>query len=107
MLVSDSTYVVDGIKKGWAKRWRKKGWMRNATQPAENTDLWEQLLDLCDTHTVEFSWVRGHTGQPENERCDQLATQAALNKENQLQDTAFENGQTKGMGPLFNKFQEV
>ena len=107
MLFSDSTYVVDGIEKGWARRWRKKGWMRSPTQPAENADLWEQLLDLCDTHTVEFSWVRGHTGQPENERCDQLAKQAALDEENLLQDTAYENGRTKGMGPLFQKFQEA
>ncbi len=104
MLFSDSTYLVDGIEKGWARRWREKGWMRSATQPAENADLWQQLLDLCDTHTVEFSWVRGHTGQPENERCDQLAKQAALDEKNLLQDKAYENGRTKGMGPLFQNF---
>jgi ribonuclease HI len=104
MLFSDSTYVVNGIEKGWARRWRKKGWMRSPTQPAENADLWQQLLDLCDTHTVEFSWVRGHSGQPGNERCDQLAKQAALDEENLLQDIAYENGRTKGMGPLFQNF---
>ena len=94
ILFSDSQYVVNGIKKGWAKRWRRKNWMRNQIQPAENADLWEQLLDLCDTHQVEFFWVKGHAGQAENERCDQLAKQAAADKKSQSRDVAFETGQT-------------
>jgi ribonuclease HI len=94
ILFSDSQYVVNGIKKGWAKRWRRKNWMRNQIQPAENADLWKQLLDLCDKHHVEFFWVKGHAGQPENERCDQLAKQAAADGKNQSKDIAFETGQT-------------
>ena len=74
---SDSRYVVDGIEKGWAKRWRKKGWMRTQRSRAENPDLWSRLLDLCEQHEVVFKWVRGHSGNPENERCDQLAVEAS------------------------------
>jgi ribonuclease HI len=94
-LYSDSQYVVNGIKKGWAKRWRSNKWMRNQYEPAENVDLWAELLDLCDRHRVEFNWVKGHAGNRENERCDQLATQAASGSEKLLIDTAFETGQTK------------
>jgi ribonuclease HI len=93
-LFSDSRYVVNGIEKGWAKRWRKKGWMRNAIEPAENADLWEQLLDLCDIHDVRFKWVKGHAGNRENERCDQLSKQAAGNKKKHARDIAYETGQT-------------
>ncbi len=76
-LHSDSRYLVDSIEKGWAKRWRNNGWMRNKREKAVNPDLWKILLDLCEKHDVEFRWVRGHSGEPENERCDQLAVQAA------------------------------
>lgn len=93
VIFSDSRYVVNGIEKGWAKRWRSKGWMRTPDQPAENADLWRQLLDLCDTHDVEFSWVRGHAGNPENERCDKLATRAAAGTD-LSRDTAFETNRT-------------
>ncbi len=51
--------------------------MRNKTERAINPDLWERLLGLCEKHAVEFRWVRGHSGDPENERCDQLAVEAA------------------------------
>ena len=94
-LYSDSQYVVNGIKKGWARRWRANKWMRNQLEPAENADLWSQLLDLCDRHRVEFNWVKGHAGNRENERCDQLATEAASRSKKLLIDTAYETGQTK------------
>lgn len=80
-LHSDSQYVVEGIEKGWAERWRGNGWMRNKREQAVNPDLWGKLLDLCETHAVEFRWVRGHAGDPENECCDQLAVQAAHQKQ--------------------------
>lgn len=80
-LHSDSQYVVEGIEKGWAKRWRGNGWMRNKREQAVNPDLWGRLLDLCETHDVEFRWVRGHSGDADNERCDQLAVEAAHNGE--------------------------
>jgi ribonuclease HI len=77
VLFSDSQYVVNGVMKGWARRWRSNGWRRNKDEFAENPDLWEQLLQLCDKHSVRFEWVRGHDGNSENERCDQLAAAAA------------------------------
>ncbi|MBE7024296.1 MAG: ribonuclease HI [Ruminococcaceae bacterium] len=72
-LYSDSKYLVDAIKCGWAVKWRENGWMRNKKEPALNPDLWERLLDLLDKHVVELVWVKGHAGHPENERCDKLA----------------------------------
>jgi ribonuclease HI len=88
-LYSDSKYVVDGITKGWAERWRSNNWMRTKTDPAVNPDLWGQLLDLCEKHTVTFVWVKGHAGNPENERCDQLCT-AEASKGNQPIDSGYE-----------------
>ena len=72
-LTTDSKYVVEGVTKGWAKSWRKKGWKKSDGKPALNPDLWGQLLDLLDVHDVEFSWIKGHAGHEENERCDRLA----------------------------------
>ena len=72
-LVTDSKYVADGIEKGWARSWQKNGWIKSDKKPALNSDLWEQLLKLVDTHTVSIEWVKGHAGHPENERCDTLA----------------------------------
>jgi ribonuclease HI len=74
---SDSEYVVNGLKLGWAKKWRANRWLKSDRKPAINSDLWARLLDLCDTHNVQIDWVRGHNGHPENERCDFLAVQAA------------------------------
>lgn len=77
VLFSDSKYVVNGISKGWAKGWRKRGWLRSDGDPAVNPDLWEKLLDLIDGLDISFHWVKGHAGHPLNERCDQLAVQSA------------------------------
>jgi ribonuclease HI len=76
-LHSDSRYVVDGITKGWAKAWQLNNWRKSNGGQALNIDLWQRLLQLCDRHDVHFIWVKGHAGNPGNERCDQLATQAA------------------------------
>ncbi len=76
-LYSDSQYVINGIIKGWAKKWKSKGWMRNKTDKAINPDLWDQLLTQVGRHDVAFNWVRGHTGVEENERADRLAVGAA------------------------------
>lgn len=78
-LHSDSKYIVDAVTKGWAKKWRANGWRRNSKEMAKNPDLWQELLDLCQIHDVEFVWVKGHAGIPENERCDRLAVTAAQN----------------------------
>jgi ribonuclease HI len=76
-LHSDSKYLVDAIVKGWAKKWQANGWRRNAKEMAKNPDLWQELLDLCKIHDVEFVWVKAHAGIAENERCDRLAVAAA------------------------------
>ena len=72
-LTTDSQYVVNGIEKGWAASWRANGWRKGDKKPALNPDLWEKLLNLCEAHEVEFNWIKGHNGHPENERCDFLA----------------------------------
>lgn len=72
-LYSDSSYVVNGIVKGWAKSWRKKGWIKSNNKPAMNADLWAELLDLIEDLNITFTWVKGHAGNPMNERCDELA----------------------------------
>jgi len=79
-VVSDSKYVVDAMKNGWAAKWRANGWMRNRKDPALNPDLWQRLLDLCASHDVRFTWVNGHAGHPQNERCDRLAVAAAAER---------------------------
>lgn len=73
-LVTDSKYVADGINQGWAASWRKNGWRKADKKPAQNIELWEELLNLLDIHDVKIEWVKGHAGHPENERCDALAT---------------------------------
>ena len=75
-LHTDSEYVANAINQGWALRWQKNGWMRNKKDKAVNPDLWEKLLQQCGQQEVRFVWVRGHAGNPENERCDQLAVEA-------------------------------
>ena len=76
-LYSDSSYVVNGIVKGWAKSWRKKGWIKSDKKPAVNPDLWAELLDLVEDLNITFKWVKGHAGHPMNERCDELAVASA------------------------------
>ena len=72
-LISDSKYVIDAITKGWARKWKANGWMRNNKDKALNPDLWEQLLAQIDRHEMHYQWVKGHAGHPQNERCDQMA----------------------------------
>lgn len=88
-LYSDSRYVVDGITKGWARRWQRSGWRKSNGEKALNVDLWKRLLALCERHAVQFVWVKGHAGNPGNERCDQLATLAAA-KSNLPADEGYE-----------------
>ncbi|MDY7001921.1 MAG: RNase H family protein, partial [Thermodesulfobacteriota bacterium] len=73
----DSKYLSDAVTKGWLKRWQENSWKTAAKKPVKNQDLWQRLIPLLDRHQVEFKWVRGHSGNKENERCDVLAKQAA------------------------------
>ena len=63
-LYSDSKYVIDALEKGWAAGWRKRGWKKSDKKPALNPDLWEQLLDLAEYHTLRCHWVKGHAENP-------------------------------------------
>lgn len=76
-LYSDSQYVCNALKLGWAKKWKANNWMRNKKEPALNPDLWEKLLEQYDRHNVTVVWIKGHAGHPENERCDRLAVEQA------------------------------
>ena len=77
---TDSSYVVNGITKGWAKKWRSNNWIKSDKQPAVNPDLWGELLDLTAELDVTFVWVKGHAGNTLNERCDELAVSSAKQK---------------------------
>lgn len=83
-LYSDSSYVVKAFTEGWLENWIAKGWKRGKNDPVKNVDLWQRLLRAKEPHTVEFHWVKGHAGHPENERCDKLATSAADGTELQI-----------------------
>jgi ribonuclease HI len=87
-LYSDSQYLINAMEKGWAKKWQANGWKRNAKEMAKNPDLWERLLKLCQEHKVKFIWVRGHSGNTENEKCDRLAV-AASRQSNLLSDEGY------------------
>jgi ribonuclease HI len=75
-LTTDSNYVRQGITE-WLPRWQKNGWKTAARKPVKNADLWQRLDAAASPHDVRWSWVRGHSGHPENERADGLATAAA------------------------------
>ena len=77
IIYTDSQYLVNSIMKGWAKRWRSKGWNKKGNKKVPNADLWERMLQLCAQYEVEFRWIKGHSSSVENERCDQLAESAA------------------------------
>lgn len=78
-IVSDSTYVVNCFKDSWWKGWLARGWKNSQKQPVANRDLWEPLIDLYRSRQTQptFRWVKGHAGEPMNERVDQLAVAAA------------------------------
>ena len=82
-IVIDSKYVMQGVTQ-WMKGWKRNGWRTANKKPVANRTLWEQLDSLLGPHKVSWEWVKGHSGHPQNERCDELAsTQAALFKPDQ------------------------
>ena len=88
-LYSDSQYLVKAFNDNWLEGWIKKGWKRGKNEPVKNVDLWKRLLRAMEPHQVEFIWVKGHAGHPQNERCDVLATTAA-DSDNLLDDVIEE-----------------
>ena len=88
-LYSDSKYLVDAIEKGWLRKWRANDWFRDAKKKemAKNVDLWKLLMMQLERHQVAFRWVKGHAENPYNNRCDELAVAAALDKEHLIEDS--------------------
>lgn len=80
ILTSDSQYLINSMTKGWIENWVKNNWVNSSKQPVKNRDLWERILYLIKPHHIQYVWVRGHHGHPENERCDYLATSSADGK---------------------------
>ncbi|MCH4891639.1 ribonuclease HI [Sphingomonas sp. SFZ2018-12] len=76
-LTTDSRYVMDGLTK-WIHGWRRNGWRTADRKPVKNAELWQQLLAVAEPHRVEWQWVKGHAGHPDNDRADRLASDAAL-----------------------------
>lgn len=76
-LYSDSKYLTDAFNRHWIDGWLKRGWRKADKSQVKNIDLWKRLLTAMKPHQVNFKWVKGHDGHPENERCDRLATTAA------------------------------
>lgn len=98
-IYSDIKHVVDAMMAGWVAAWKRKGWWRKKTGRPENVDLRQRLDALCQTHQVEFRWVKGHAGILENERCDQHSM-AALRQPNLPMDDGYENKpETDGARP--------
>lgn len=77
-VISDSKYVVDAFNQNWVDGWLKTNWKKGTVK---NIDLWKRLLEAKKQHQVTFTWVKGHAGHPENERCDELATMSADSKD--------------------------
>lgn len=76
ILHTDSRYVIDGITK-WVSGWKKRGWVNASKQPVKNADLWHDLIEAVARHKVTWEWVKGHSGHPENERVDRIASDEA------------------------------
>ena len=79
-LYSDSKYLTDAFNKNWVKSWAKNNWKKADKAPVKNKDLWIRLLAAMAQHQVSFIWVKGHSGNKGNERCDRLATKATKGK---------------------------
>ncbi|MCE5243064.1 MAG: ribonuclease HI [Desulfobacteraceae bacterium] len=75
VITTDSRYLKDGITT-WIKTWKRNGWRTSSREPVKNRDLWEAIDSAARQHQIEWRWVRGHRGHPENERCDELARDA-------------------------------
>ena len=75
-LSTDSRYVMDGLTK-WLPGWRRNGWKTADRKPVKNADLWQRLVEAAGPHRIEWRWVKGHAGHPDNERADRLASAAA------------------------------
>ena len=90
-LYSDSKYLTDAFNQKWIEGWIRRGWKRGKNEPVKNMDLWKRLLAAAEPHSIQFIWVKGHDGHPENERCDRLST-AAADGGGLIEDVHFADG---------------
>jgi ribonuclease HI len=77
-IVTDSKYLKNAFTNGWIDQWQSNGWRTAARKPVKNENLWRALIEIMVPHQVQWRWVRGHTDDPENNRCDELAVAARL-----------------------------
>lgn len=89
-IITDSKYVSDAFNQHWIDGWIKKDWRRGKKDEVKNIDLWLRLLNAMNPHQVKFTWVKGHAGHPQNERCDEMATTSA-DGDNKLIDEGFDS----------------
>ena len=89
LVISDSKYVIDSVVKGWVFGWEKKNFIGK-----KNPDLWQRFLKIYRKHKVDFKWIKGHNNHPQNERCDELAVMASLQKTLSI-DSFYESEQNK------------
>ena len=99
-IYSDSKYLVDSVSQGWVYKWKENGWKNKNQKNKEtpNADLWMRLLKLREQHEVKVAWVKGHDGNPGNERANQLSKKA-LDRENLLIDTIYEEDKVQMTQP--------
>lgn len=88
VLTTDSQYVKQGIE-SWLANWKKRGWRTASKQPVKNVDLWQRLDEACQRHTIDWRWVKGHSGHKENDIVDELARTAATSA-SLLEDTGYQ-----------------
>lgn len=91
-LYSDSKYIVDAMNLGWVNKWMRAGWVKTDRAPVKNVDLWKKLIDLLKIHTVTWVWVKGHSDNELNSRCDELAV-CAYKEDNLEPDLQYEEEQ--------------
>lgn len=89
-LFSDSRYIVDAMNQGWVASWIKNNWRKSDGSPAKNIDLWKRLIELSRPHRITWNWVKGHSDNALNSRCDELAVQASKGKDLAV-DIVFED----------------
>ena len=75
-IYTDSKYIANAFLKGWLDKWQQNGWRTASKKPVKNQELWLRLVEQAKRHELDWNWVKGHAGHPENERCDQLAVEA-------------------------------
>ena len=105
-IYSDSKYVIDAFNKGWVVNWQKNGWRNANKKPVANRALWEKLVQFNSEHHITWEWVQGHSGDPMNERCDQIANEqadAAANEPEYRRNTSAPKSETQDGPKISNE----